>query len=77
MNTKTNNSTMMHVLVNLGTLEQPKYINPGTCCSEVEKHTFMQLFKKYLDVFTWTYEYLNIYDTRIIHQVIPIKGGVK
>jgi hypothetical protein len=70
-------STMMHVLVNLGTLEQPKYINLGTCCWEEEKHTFMQLFKKYLDVFTWTYEYLKIYDTSIIHQVSPIKGGVK
>jgi hypothetical protein len=46
-NPKTNSSTMMHFLVNLGTSEQPKYVNLGTCCSEAEKHTFTQLFKKY------------------------------
>jgi hypothetical protein len=33
MNPKTNFSTMMHVLVNLRTPKQPKYINLGTCCS--------------------------------------------
>jgi hypothetical protein len=77
MNPKTNNSTMMHFLVNLGTPEQPKYINLGTCCSEEEKHTFMQLFKRYRDVFSWTYEYLKTYDTCIIQHVIPIKEGVK
>jgi hypothetical protein len=33
MNPKMKNSTMMHFLVNLGTPEQPKYINLGTCCS--------------------------------------------
>jgi len=39
-NPKINSLTMMHFLVNLGTYEQPKYINLGTCCSEIEKHTF-------------------------------------
>jgi hypothetical protein len=68
---------MMHSLVNLGTLEQPKFINLGTCCSEAEKHTFTQLFKKYQDVFAWTYEDLKTYDTRIIQHIIPIKYGVK
>jgi hypothetical protein len=29
-NPNTNNSTMMHFLVNLGTRQQPKYINMGT-----------------------------------------------
>jgi hypothetical protein len=76
MNPKMNNSTMMHFLVNLGTLEQPKYINLGTCCSEAEKHTFTQLFKRYRDVFSWTYEDLKTYDTCIIQHVIPIKEGV-
>jgi hypothetical protein len=45
-NTNTNSSTMMHFIVNLGTFEQPKYVNLGTCCSEVEKHKFTELFKK-------------------------------
>jgi hypothetical protein len=76
-NPKTNSSTMMHFLVNLGTPEQPKYINLGTCCSEAKKHTFTQLFKKYHDVFAWTYDDLKTYDTQIIQHVIPIKEGVK
>jgi ribonuclease HI len=33
-NLKTNNSMMMHFLVNLGTYEQPKYVNLGTYCSD-------------------------------------------
>jgi hypothetical protein len=76
-NPKTNSSTMMHFLVNLGTSEQPKYVNLGTCCSDTEKHAFMELFKKYRDVFSWTYDDLKTYDTRIIQHVIPIKEGIK
>jgi hypothetical protein len=37
----------------------------------------MQLFKKYRDVFAWTYEDLKTYDTHIIQHIIPIKEGVK
>jgi hypothetical protein len=77
MNPKINNSTMMHTLVDLGTLEQPKFINLGTCCSEAKKQTLTQLFKKYQDVFTWTYEDLKTYDIHIIQQIIPIKEGFK
>jgi hypothetical protein len=76
-NPKTNSSTMMHFLVNLGTSEQPKYVNLGTCCSEAEKHTFTELFKRYRDVFSWTYDDMKTYDTQIIQHVIPIKEGVK
>jgi hypothetical protein len=76
-NPKTNSSTMMHFLVNLGTSEQPKYVNLGTCYSDTEKHAFTKLFKKYRDVFAWTYDDLKTYDTRIIQHVIPIKEGIK
>jgi hypothetical protein len=67
------NSTMMHFLVNLGTFEQPKYVNLGTCCLDMEKHTFRELFKNYRDFFAWTYDDLKTYDTRILKHVIPIK----
>jgi hypothetical protein len=66
----------MHFLVNRGTYEQPNYVNMGTYCSEAEKHTFIQLFKKYHNVFAWTYDDLKTYDTRIFQHVIPIKEGV-
>jgi hypothetical protein len=62
-NPKTNSSTMMHSLVNLGTLEQPKYVNLGTFYSYDEKHTFIQLFKMYCDVFSWDNDDLNTYET--------------
>jgi hypothetical protein len=68
---------MMDLLVNLGTSEYPKYINLGTFYSEAKKHTFTHMFKRYCDVFSWTYEDMKLYDTRIIKHVIPIKEGVK
>jgi hypothetical protein len=37
---------------------------------------FTYFFKRYHDVFSWTYEYLNTYDTHIIQHVITIKEGV-
>jgi hypothetical protein len=77
MNPNINKSTMMHALVNLGTPEKHKFINLGTCCSKEEKYTFTQLFKKYTDMFYWTYEDMKTYDTCIIQHIIPIKEGVK
>ena len=37
----------------------------------------MKLFKEYKDVFTWTYEDLKTYDTKIIQHVIPLKEDAK
>ena len=37
----------------------------------------MKLFKKYKDVFKWTYEDLKTYDTKIIQHVIPLKEDAK
>jgi hypothetical protein len=44
---KTNSSTMIHFLVNIGTSKHPKYVNLGTYCSDTEKNAFTELFKKY------------------------------
>ena len=61
----------------LGTEAEPKYVNLGICCSPGEKRKFINLFQQYRDVFSWTYEDLKTYDTRIIQHVISIKAGVK
>ena len=37
----------------------------------------MILFKEFKDVFTWTYEDLKTYDTKIIQHVIPLKEDAK
>ena len=62
--------------INLGTEVKPKYVNLGKCFSPGERNKFISLFKQYKDVFSWTYEELKTYDTKIQH-VIPIKAGVK
>ena len=34
---------------------------------------YIELFKEFIDVFTWSYEDKKYYDTSIIHHKIPIK----
>jgi hypothetical protein len=72
---KMNNSSIMHTLINLDTQENPKFINLGTCCIEIEKHIFIYFFTKYRHIFYWAYEDMKTYDTRIIQHVIPLKEG--
>ena len=64
-------------MINLGTETKPKYVNLGKCCSPAERDKFVNLFKQYKDVFSWTYKDLKTYDTSIIKHVIPIKAGIK
>ena len=64
-------------MINLGTEAKPKYVNLGKCISPGERSNFISLFQQYKDVFTWTYDDLKTYDTRIIQHIIPIKVGVK
>jgi hypothetical protein len=43
-----------------------KYLPP-------KKQKYIELFKEFVDVFAWSYEYLKSYDTGIIQHIIPIK----
>jgi ribonuclease HI len=45
VNCKTNSSSLTYEKVNLGTSENPQYINLGWGCSKQEKATFVKLFK--------------------------------
>ena len=76
-NVKMHSSSMKYERVNLGTEDEPKYVNLGKCSSPGERSKFISLFQQYKDVFAWNYEYIKTYDTRIIQHVIPIKAGVK
>jgi hypothetical protein len=38
-----------------------------------QKHKYIELFKEFVDVFSWSYEDLKSYDTSIIQHKIPIK----
>ena len=76
-NVNTHSSYLQFQLTNLGIEVESKYVNLGKCCSPGERSKFINLFRQYKDVFSWTYEDLNMYDTKIIQHVIPIKVGVK
>ena len=76
-NTKTSISSLLYEDVNLSTQYNPKNINLGKNCTQVKRETFMKLFREFKDIFTWTYEDLKTYDTKIIQHVIPLKEGAK
>ena len=44
-NAKTNSSSMQYELINLGTEDEPKYVNLGKCCSLGERNIFISLFQ--------------------------------
>ena len=46
-NIKTHSSTMMHERINLGTKQDLKFVNLGTCYTQREWKSFIHLFKQY------------------------------
>jgi hypothetical protein len=76
-NCKTNSSTMQFEVVNLGNKQCATNINLGKNCSLDEKQAFIKLFKEYKDIFSWTYDDLKTYDTKIIQHIIPMKPQTK
>jgi ribonuclease HI len=73
VNCKTNSSSLTYEKVNLGTNENPQFINLGLGCSKQEKPAFIKLFKEFKDVFACTYEDLKTFDPNIRQHVIPMK----
>lgn len=62
--------------INIGTNEDPKFVNLGKCCSEEEKTRFISLLIEFKDVFAWCYDDLkNFKDGKFQHH-IPLKLGV-
>ena len=54
---------------NIGTEEKPRMVKLSKSLPPGKKLKYIELFKEYLDVFAWGYEYLKAYDTNIIqHQ---------
>ena len=63
--------------INIGTKSDPKIIKLSRKLPTEEKGGYVNLMKKYMNVFAWSYEYLKEYDTSIIHHTILIKPGEK
>jgi hypothetical protein len=59
--------------VNIGTDSFPKYVNLGVDCTIDEVDQYVALFKEYIDVFVWTYDYLKDYDKMIFQHIIPLR----
>jgi len=58
---------------NVGTQKDPKYIKLSRSLSEEQREEYTKLLKEFSDVFSWIYEDLRTYDTRIIEHKIPLK----
>jgi hypothetical protein len=62
---------------NIGTWEDPKIIKLSKTLSPEIKQRYISLMKDFPDVFSWSYEDLKVYDTKVIQHVIPIKDDKK
>jgi hypothetical protein len=62
---------------NIGTEESPRLVKVSRYLSPEIKSKYVELLKKYKDVFSWSYDELRTYDTSIMEHKIPLKLGVK
>jgi len=62
---------------NIGAHESPKMIKLSKSLPLTEKVKNIELLKKFMDFFSWSYEDLKSYDTNIIQHTIPIKENQK
>jgi hypothetical protein len=62
---------------NIGTEENPKMIKLLKILSPKVKQDYINLIKDLPDVFTWSYDDLKVYDTKVIQHVIPLREDHK
>jgi hypothetical protein len=63
--------------VRTGTQEDPKTIKLSKTLNPKIKQSYINLMKEFPDVFSWSYEDLKVYDTKVIQHVITIKDDHK
>ena len=62
---------------NIGTKEQPGIVKISKALSVEQRERYIKLLKEYVDIFAWSYEDLQTYDTSIIQHKVPLKPNVK
>jgi hypothetical protein len=62
---------------NIGTKKDPKFVKLSSNLSREQRAEYTELLKEFFDVFSWTYEDLRTYDTRVIEHKIPLKEEAK
>jgi hypothetical protein len=60
---------------NIGTTANPKVVKISKALSEEKRHRYVILMKTNYNMFEWSYEDLNTFDTDIIEHKIPLKVG--
>jgi hypothetical protein len=61
----------------IGSKEEPKIVKLSKYLPAHVKNKYVELLKKYKDVFAWSYDDLKTYDTSVIEHKIPLKHGIK
>jgi len=62
---------------NLGTEENPKMVKLSKSLPRDQKLKYVELMRKFQEVFAWSYEELKSYDTSIIQHIIPLEENQK
>ena len=62
---------------NIGSLAEPKMIKLSNTLPAHIRQQYINMFKKFKDVFSWGYKDLKSYDTSIIQHKIPLKENKK
>jgi hypothetical protein len=62
---------------NIGTAENPIIVKLSKALVAEQKDRYVSLMKKFVDIFAWSYEDLNTFDTDIIQHKFPLKSGSK
>jgi hypothetical protein len=62
---------------NIGTEENPKMVKLSKTLSPEIKQDYIKLMNDFPDIFTWSYDDLKVYDTKVIQHVIPLKEDQK
>jgi hypothetical protein len=61
----------------VGTKENPWLVKLSKYLSPEIKSWYVEFLRQYKDVFSWSYDELQTYDTTVIEHKIPLKLGVK
>lgn len=61
--------------INISDENNPKMVNLGKCCTSKERNFFIELLRRFLDVFAWSYEDLKDFRDGQFQHHIPLKPG--
>ena len=61
----------------IGTKENPRLVKLSKYLSPEIKSRYVEFLRQYKDVFAWSYDELQTYDTTVIEHKIPLKPCIK